>query len=478
MRRLSLPFALLVASLASASASAEPRTLFGRPVAERRVLSADEIAARRQAFEDNLAARGLMRDGDRIVPDPEAAHSAAPDLRAPRSVQHGGTTWEDPPHYATIYLNFFGGTLTSGTNAAEMQSGCVGAMDVDYPAYAGSEMQALTMIQVFQNAMAPYAVRIAYEEPPPAHLPYSMVMMGGDPTDIGMDPGTLGVSCSSDCGDFWWRDTTFAFTEASSSALTLGNTALQEAAHAFGLDHIDGSDNIMYPFATSGAKVWTTECTPYNDATGGISCTYVHDAFCGEDAGMQNDHAELLAYFGPNEPDVMAPVVELLQPEDGLQIDAGGSVTVEVSVTDDHEGAGWRLRVVPEGGDEQIVNAYQFEPSWNLAGLPEGTYEIIVEAIDHDGNEGSDAVTIVVGDGGPVATSGPTDDGDGTGAVADDTAGDGPDDSEGGGDGTTGPSLEEPTSPTGCECGTTTPSAGAVGWLAIVPLLRRRRRSR
>jgi MYXO-CTERM domain-containing protein len=62
--------------------------------------------------------------------------------------------------------------------------------------------------------------------------------------------------------------------------------------------------------------------------------------------------------------------------------------------------------------------------------------------------------------------------------VADDTAGDGPDDSEGGGDGTTGPSLEEPTSPTGCECGTTTPSAGAVGWLAIVPLLRRRRRSR
>ncbi len=474
MRPLLFALVVLGAVLATDTAQAEAgRTLFGRPIEARRALSPAEIAARREAFLENLEHRGMTQVGDRIIPDAQ--------LRTDLPVQHG-TGWEDPPHFATIFLNFFGGTLSYGTIASELQSSCVGALDIEYPAYQGSEAEAMTMIQVFQNSMTPYAVRIAFEEAPPAHLPYSMVMMGGDPTDIGLAAGILGVSCSSDCGDAWWRDTTFAFTEASNSALTLGNTALQEAAHAFGLDHIDGSDNIMYPFGTSGTKVWATECTPYNDATGGISCTYVHDVFCGEDAGMQHDDAELLAYFGPNEPDVTAPTVTLLQPSDGLEIDAGASVMVEVEVTDDHQGAGWRLRVIPQGGTEVVENAYQFEPSWNLAGLPDGTYTIRVEAVDHDGNEGSDEVILYVGTG-VAATSGSLDDtGDPTGDPTGDATDDATDDPTGSStgepiDGETGAGLDDDAPPRGCACDLTAPSPAGLGLLLVVAPLRRRRRA-
>lgn len=460
---------VVVALAALASPAVHAERIFGREVTPRAPLDADEIAARRAALQEHLETQDLVQDGDVIRPRvpqvPAQLRDRVRDTAAP---------WDEPPHYATIYLNFFGGTLGSGTNAAEMQAGCVGPVDIDYPAFAGTNSSAMSMVQVFQSAMEPYAVRIAYESPPPAHLPYSMVMMGGDPTDIGMDPGILGVSCSSDCGDVWWRDTTFAFTEASSSALTLGNTALQEAAHAFGLDHIDGSEHIMYPFASGGQKIWSSACTPYNDATGGISCTYVHDAFCGDDSGMQNDDAELLAFFGPNAPDVTAPEVTITEPADGSELPAGADVAVAAEVTDDHEGAGWRLVVTPEGADPLISNAYQFETSWQLADLPQGTYVIRVEAIDHDRNEGADEVTIYVGTDAPADS---TASGGGSASSSGGSSGESGDDPTGD-DGTGGGTPQTGDDEGGCACTvrTTARDVAPLALLGTVLLVGRRRR--
>lgn len=456
----SAALALLACSIATPAAA--EHKLFGKPVVERAPLTAEQIEARRAAFEQHLRDADLVQLGDHL----DSGARLRGELEPRRA-------WEDPPHYTTIFLNFFGGELSSGTNAAEMQAGCVGAIPVMYPGYAGNESTALTMIQVFQNAMEPYAVRIAYEDAPPAHLPYSMVMMGGDPTDIGMGSGILGVSCSSDCGDTWWRDTTFAFTEASGSALTIGNTALQEAAHAFGLDHIDGSEHIMYPFGTSGEKIWATECTPYNDATGGISCTYVHDEFCGEDSGMQNDDAELLAFFGPNAPDVEPPVVTITEPaEDVIELPSGTLVDIAAEVSDDNVGAGWRLRVVPQEGDELVENAYDFRTSWSF-GVPDGVYEVYVEAVDHDLNEGSDMVTVYVGTAPPVDTGGGTADESGSSGAPDESSGEGGDEGE-----STGVAEDDDGAPKSCACDVKAPPGAGLLLLALVPLSRRRRRSR
>jgi hypothetical protein len=452
---------------------AEPPTLFGKDVREVAPLDAPTIAERRAGFEQMLEERKWIQIGDQVGPASSDGGFAQPVRPA--------AAWETPPHRATIFLNFFGSDeLSPGTNSALDESSCLQA-SMPWPGFGGTEQQALALINVFENQMAPYGVRIAYDERPPSHLPYAMVMMGGSPAMLGLGGSVLGVSCSSDCGDFWWRDTTFAFTDNinPNNAEVLGTTALHEAAHAFGLAHIGDSTKIMNPFVGTPNVTWGDSCVPYDDATGGINCMPTHDEFCG--GGAQNSGAELLAYFGPNSDDLEPPSVEILSPADGTEIEVGGSVTVEAEISDNHEGAGWRL-VIPEVEQEAV--AFAFEKSWPLGNLPAGVYTLRVEAIDHDRNEASDEVKIYVGmdapDPGESTSSDSGADGDSDEGEADDDASS-EDDDDDDGDGTLGDSSAAATgdggSPQGCACGTAT--TGGVGgkwlWLGLLGARRRRR---
>lgn len=459
---------LLIAPQASAEG---PRRLFGQPVKEVEPLSEAERARRAEVFQQGLAERGWVQIGDQVRPmGPDGGFAQPSDPAA---------DWSSPPHRSTIFLNFFGDTLVPGTNAALNESPCIMGAPLEYPGFSGTEQQALSMLQVFETHMAPYGVRLAYEERPPAHLPYAMVMMGGSPQLLGLGNGVLGVSCSNDCGDFWWRDLTFAFTDdvGNNNAEALGTTALHEAAHAFGLAHVDGPEHIMYPYVNTDV-IWGMECTPYNDATGGINCQATHDEFCG--GGAQNSHAELLAYFGENSPDVDPPVVEILSPADGTEYEVGANLTVEAEITDNHEGVGWRL-VIPEV--ELEAAAYGFEKQWPLGGLPEGVYTLRVEAIDHDRNESSDEVTIYVGVDAPEpgedstggeGTTGSDDAVDGTAGSSGEPSDD--DESEGG---TTIPGPDQMDDEgEGCGCRTSPAGMPLLGLLALLGLSPRRRRGR
>lgn len=382
------------------------RTLFGRPVNEGPVLGTEEIEERRREFEAMLKTRGWEAHGDIIGP---------PELFAGGSGTAAPADWKYPPHRATIFLNFFGGELTNGGNSALMESTCIKGT-FKYPGFAGTEAQALAIIETFKSQLAPYGVRLAYEEAPPPELPYAMVMMGGTPQMIGMSAGVLGVSCSSDCGDRWWRDTTLAFTAAASPGQinTLATTALHEAAHAFGLAHIDTALNsgyIMHPYVDNKERSWADGCIKYNDATGGINCKATHDIFCG--GGAQNDVAELMAYFGPNSPDIEAPTVEILTPADGVELAEGAAVSIQAEIADDHDGAGWKIMIYKDGALVEDRPAFKFEKSWELSGLPTGTYVIRVQAIDHDHNIGADEVTLYVGAGAPETTGDATGSGSG-----------------------------------------------------------------
>jgi MYXO-CTERM domain-containing protein len=386
------PYALVLVPcalvLAPPAAAAEPEssTLFGQPVNQPRELSDEEIAARRAEFEHALQERDLIEAPGLVVPRSQIETDFA--MRP-----QGQRAHDEVPHRQTIFLNFFGGKMRGGNIASEMESPCIMGGEIDYPGYVGNEQNALAIIQVFKDAMEPYGIRIAYDRVPPKHLPYSMVMMGGRPGVIGLPNGVLGVSCNLDCGEQWWRDTTFAFTEQAGDIQVLGTTALQEAAHSWGLDHIDGEQNIMYPFATLGKKVWADGCTKYNPATGAIGCEYVHDEFCGADGGAQDDVAELLAYFGPNSADTVPPEVKMISPENGAQLKPGEELTIEVEVSDNFEGYGWTLQV-PEL--KQELPAYYGEKKWTFP-VPTGEFTIRVEAIDHDRNIGFAEAKIYVG---------------------------------------------------------------------------------
>lgn len=364
-----------MAAVAAPDEGAGQRTLFGHPVNDPPEMTQEEIEARAEGFRALLERQGQVLKGNQVLPK----SALEPDLAQPTQPVKA---WDEPVHRATTFLNFFGGPLSNGGNASEGQSPCVQGK-IEYPGFKGGEQAALAIIQVFKDAAEPFGLRIAFDAFPPKHLPYSQVMMGGRPQLIGLPNGVLGVACNLDCGDSWWRDTTFAFTEETNNVGILGTTALQEAAHAWGLDHIDGENNIMFPYATPGSKVWADTCTPYNDATGAIGCQYVHEQFCPE--GSQNDVAELSAFFGPDSPDTVAPTVVMMSPTEGQQYKAGDTVHIEVEVSDDYEGFGWRL-MVPELGQEQPV--YNGQKIWDLPAPPKGSYTIRVEAIDHDRNVG------------------------------------------------------------------------------------------
>ena len=470
MARFHAYFAIVPALLAFApsadAAPEQPRTLFGRVVEETPEPSAEELERRRLALEATLEEQGLVLSGDVVMPKAIAEG----ELSVPPGLPEAA--WDEPPHRSTIFLNFFGGPLKGGKNASEGESPCLGGPQntVDYPGYGGSEQKALAVIQIFKDAAEPFGLRVAYEKAPPKHLPYSQVMMGGKPSALGFGPGILGVSCNLDCGDQWLRDTTFAFTEESNNAGVLGTTALQEAAHSFGLDHIDGENNIMFPYATLGNKVWADTCTPYNDATGGIGCKYVHVKFCPE--GSQNDVAELTAYFGVNTPDTEAPVVKMLAPLDGHTMSAGDPLHIEVEVSDNHEGYGWVLQV-PEL--KQELQAYGGQKVWDIPGPGKGVYTIRVEALDHDGNVGFDEATIYVDQEAPAPTTGDmptTGDSDG-GSSGDGSGGTGSDADSDGGTDTTAQDDDK-----GCSC-RNDGQTPAPAWLLVVGgalALRRRRR--
>jgi len=472
-----VPLVVLSALLAASHAAAEgPRRLFGQPVVEAPELTEEELQERRVRFEAMLEEKGLEVHGD--VVGPPALFAPGPPQPAPAA------DWSFPPHRATIFLNFFGGEMTNGSNSALMESTCIPSK-FNYPAFTGTEAQALAIIETFESLLAPYGVRVAYEKAPPPELPYAMVMMGGKPGDIGMSTGILGVSCSSDCGDRWWRDTTLAFTAAAqpSQTNTLSTTALHEAAHAFGLAHIDTAFNspfVMHPYVDNSERIWGDGCEEYNDATGSINCQSTHDVWCG--GGAQNTHAELMAYFGANGPDTEPPVVEVLSPADGLELDVGADVEVEAKVSDNHDGVGWKIMIYK---DDVLVDerpAFKFETKWFLSGLPSGVFKLRVQAIDHDRNLGADEVVLYVGVEAPSATTSgdgsgsdtssgaPTGSGESDGASGGSVSGDGSDDSGA----ATG---QDGTGEDGCSCLTRDRQAPLAALLVLGLVRRRARRS-
>jgi hypothetical protein len=381
--------------------------------------------------------------------------------------------WDEPPRRATIYLNFEGAALKKGGNAALGESRCVSG-PVDYPASARDEAARAAIVQIVRDKLAPYAVRVVTEAPPP-ELPYTMVMLGGTPSVIGEEPSTFAQGCGVDCGNALARDTAVVFTdfEVSDKAVAFG--ALVALGPILGLDHIEGDEHIMYTYIDIGTqdKVWSTECVPIDESATFAKCGYVHEEFC--PSGQQNDDAELLAFFGANSPDVEPPQVELLAPADGAEL-PGGDVAVVAAVSDDHEGFGWKLVVYQ--GDEVLFEAPAFagETSWNLAGLSPGVYRVEVAAIDHDRNVGRDEATIHVGVPAPEGSTGEASDTDVEVVTdgGDNSTGDGAGGGAGGGADTGG---EQEDGEKGCACElSSSPSGGSLAALLGLCGLRRRRR--
>ncbi|MCX4239515.1 hypothetical protein [Paraliomyxa miuraensis] len=431
---------------------------------------------------------GWVQRGGVVLPQPVASG----DLEVDPDVIHAveDIPGNEYPRKHTLFMNFNGGMLyASADNSAENRSTL--AKQAVYPTYEGGEQKALSIIQAVQEDVAAYGINVVYLSRPNKTVPYTMEMVGGQWTDTNIDSPAGGVAPGADCGALGQRHVVYTFASGGTSATQAANTASQEAGHAWGLDHTFNCGSVMSycgiangVFSDSCDGLCETQCQGPNSA----GCRLTHEEFCGVGNDQQNEDAELAWLFGGNEPDMEAPMVEIVEPVDGLEIPEGGDVDVRSLISDDYGGYGWYYVITQDG--EEMANFVDYErqvdddyrPALNLAGLPAGVWVVTVGAEDHFGHITEDSVTIYVGtpnESGSVDSSGGNDTSPPKGTGTDGESGE-----SGGGQ----PEMTGGDDGDGKGCACTADSSGgrgggALAFLALLPFLgrawgRRRRRDR
>lgn len=370
---------------------------------------------------------------------------------------------EPLPRRHTLYLEFDGAALTwipdpDDENAALGTSFLANFEGSEVPAYDGDARDRQAVAQAVAAHMAEIGVRVVFEARPSDTVPYTMAVVGGDWTDIQADAPVRGVAPNVDCQRLNPRHTVFAFVGPDEEPAMQATTISQEAAHAWGLDHVLGPGLVMSYELDPPLTEFSDGCVPLcEEACQGpdtIFCLEEHEEHCAP--GEQDSLAELRMTFGDAVPDLEAPSVDIVTPTDGEVFAPGSDIAVEASITDDFGGVGWRLLV--ERDAETLVDEVAFDrrTTWTLTGVPAGTYAITVEAEDHADHVTTRTVTVEVGEsggstGGADESGGARDSGATSEASADDTGA--ASEGDAGGDSTTGPSSNEGGSEDGSEDG-------------------------
>ncbi len=347
--------------------------------------------------------------------------------------------------------------------------------------YSGDAVKRASVIQVLRQRVTDFGITVTDLRPDAA--PYDMEMVGNWQ---GEQPMFAGVAPNIDCFDNDGPEVSFTL-ESANTADGIAEVVWQEAAHTWGLEHVDDPTDLLYPTTSGSNKQFRDTCskivedTMLNPSSG--YCNQMHTQFC--DSGWQNSYQELLELFGESIPDTIAPTIEITAPADGDVI--VGDFDLTVSFADDQHPVVIDATITlaqdgePLGEPQAGSYAGPMELPFPIVGLPAGEYTITVDGTDESGNPASDMIAITIED----AVSDESDDdagpADGTEDDAgDDTTDDGADDdADDDDDGSGGSDTGDPgetASDRGCACrSTASPTSAAALGLCVLALARRRR---
>lgn len=433
-----------------------------------------------------------------------------------------------PPQHAiayeaspgVLYVAMNGVTLTgpcgAGGETANAAKKCSALVDAEtsFPA-AGNAGQQAALFNQLADYYEPFDIVLTTSEPP-EWMPYTMAVIGGSAGNAGQPGGVCGVA-NVQCDGLRRNHVSLTFPGSCGGS---AETAAQETAHNWGLEHTDNTTDLLYPYNTGGFKTFVDDCMDISHATGdGVTqCDYIHEEYCPGGGGeQQNTYQELLGVFGPRTPDDQAPSIVEITPPDGSTFTTDDAFTVSARIEENSNFVAVRWEL--QGGDttltrcsnnvcDQDFNAgVGFDPSevdWDFTTLtspPPGEYTFTFEVLDAYGGYDTQTSTVTVTQGrgsggdptgggdetgdptaGPGGTGSGTDDGQGSGsASASDSApggeGSGGSDDDGTDTDTAGASGEGEGGGGGSGCSNR--PQGTHGFLALALLgltLRRRRR--
>ena len=137
----------------------------------------------------------------------------------------------DTPTY--LFVNFDGGQMNSGCGNYS-KNNCSTIIGGQIDPFPGTEADRASVIQAVRADITDFGV-IAVGERPPEEIDYAMVMVG---RPAGYNVGNVGgVAPGIDCGNSNPNITSFSFI--TSGANVVATVVHQEAAHTWGLEHVD-----------------------------------------------------------------------------------------------------------------------------------------------------------------------------------------------------------------------------------------------
>lgn len=298
----------------------------------------------------------------------------------------------------TIFVNFDGveiGTCNpsnSHENCHWLEKGST------FEPYSGSLAQRVAILDAMRSLVADFGIRVTGQRPP-ADEQYMMVVYGGD----SIEKEALGRAPAGDCWDDLPNEIAYVYLDGERSAWINGgaSTALHEAAHTWGLDHIGLEGWLMAPEGGNTKTKYFDGCAQIVADTsytaGEPSCPDLNRELCGL-SGFQHDVALLRLLFGESYVDDRAPTLTLVRPYDGAYFQGPASFEVEVAVVDDLHPQTYALAIrIPGLVDEPMVSSV-LEPSFMVEGLPIGEWTFELRLHDAAGNESSLAFSVVVGE--------------------------------------------------------------------------------
>ena len=311
------------------------------------------------------------------------------------------------PTPGVLFVAMQGVTLSPGcnspqtTNAARNCSSLVKGTVV-FPALGDPQLEAAEL-QTLANYYADFDLVITTSRPPD-YLPYTMAVIGGSAQQAGQPNGVCGVANVA-CDGAKRNHVSLTFPKSCSN--DIAETAAQETAHNWGLEHTDVQSDLMYPFL-AGAAEFRDECMAisHQTGTGATMCGYVHKNYCPDGAGeQQNSYQELLGVFGPRTEDTTTPTLVSFEPQDGATFTTADAIQITAKFTDDSNfiGVNWTwLEGLPEDlqadgyrrctnevCDDNYAAWKPIDTAWDFVLLkqpPAGPYTFKVEAMDAYGN--------------------------------------------------------------------------------------------